>query len=74
METNKSEDKAASKPVNEQQNKPTKGHSSQGHAADSDETGSATNSKEPTLRSSTTDSSRMPKKSNDDLPTGGNIR
>ncbi|WP_114777455.1 YkvA family protein [Botryobacter ruber] len=33
-----------------------------------------TGSDEPTLRSATTDSSRSPKSSNDDLPTGGNIR
>ena len=30
--------------------------------------------KEPILRSSTTDSSRVPKNSIDDMPTGGNIR
>ena len=47
-------------------------HTSQGHTTGAP--GSATNSAEPALRSATTDSSRSPKNSNDDLPTGGNIR
>ncbi|WP_187264017.1 hypothetical protein [Pontibacter beigongshangensis] len=47
-------------------------HTSQGHSTGAK--GSATNSAEPTLRSATTDSSRVPKNSNDDLPEGGNIR
>lgn len=36
--------------------------------------GPASNSKEPTLRSATTDSSRTHKNPHDDLPTGGNVR
>jgi hypothetical protein len=36
--------------------------------------GSTTGNKEPTLRSSTTDSSRTHKNPNDDMPTGGNVR
>lgn len=54
------------------ENNPKSGHTSQGHTADAK--GSAISSKEPTLRSATTDSSRAAKNSNDDLPTGGNIR
>ncbi|WP_018476624.1 hypothetical protein [Pontibacter roseus] len=53
-------------------NKTIKGHTSQGHSTDAE--GSATNSKEPTLRSATTDSSRVAKNPHDDMPTGGNIR
>jgi len=52
---------------------PKKKHVSQGHPTD-EATGSATNTNEPSLRSSTTDSSRVPKNPNDDLPTGGNVR
>lgn len=62
---------------NKDQNKPdnqNKDHASQGHTAGSSQSGSGTASKEPTLRSVTTDSSRVHKNSNDDLPTGGNIR
>ncbi|PVY44133.1 YkvA family protein [Pontibacter virosus] len=43
-------------------------HASQGHG--SEETGHH----EPIVRSSTTDSSRMPKDPHDDIPDGGNIR
>lgn len=59
-------------PKNKKQEGPTKDHSSQGHSTDAK--GSATSSKEPTLRNSTTDSSREPKNPHDDMPTGGNIR
>lgn len=52
--------------------KPAKAHSSQGHTTDAK--GTATNMREPTLRSATTDSSRSPKNNNDEGPTGGNIR
>lgn len=52
--------------------KPTKEHSSQGHTTDAK--GTATNTREPTLRSATTDSSRSPKNANDEGPTGGNVR
>lgn len=55
-----------------QENTPKSEHTSEGHSTDAEE--SATNSKEPTLRSATTDSSRVPKNSNDDLPEGGNVR
>ncbi|MFD2246437.1 hypothetical protein [Pontibacter ruber] len=48
------------------------GHTSQGHTTEGE--GSATSSKEPTLRGSTTDSSRVHKNPHDDMPTGGNIR
>lgn len=55
-----------------QENTPKSGHISQGHSTNAERP--ATNSKEPTLRSATTDSSRAPKNNNDDLPEGGNIR
>jgi hypothetical protein len=45
---------------------------SQGHTEGED--GETTSNKEPTLRSATTDSSRVPKNPHDDMPTGGNIR
>lgn len=57
---------------NPQNKKPSGAHTAQGHAAD--EAGDATENKEPTLRSATTDSSRVPKNPHDDMPTGGNIR
>lgn len=53
-------------------NKPAKYHSSQGHATEGEGTGTSTH--EPTLRGATTDSSRVPKNSNDENPTGGNVR
>ena len=56
----------------EEKQQPDKKHTSQGHATDAK--GSATSSKEPTLRGSTTDSSRTHKNPHDDLPTGGNVR
>ena len=78
MKTNKADkDKARNKDhmQDEQpkgQHHPGKEHTSQGHTTDAK--GSATSSKEPTLRGSTTDSSRMHKNPHDDMPTGGNIR
>jgi len=54
------------------ESKPNPDHTSQGHTTDAK--GSATSSKEPTLRAATTDSSRTPKNPHDDMPTGGNIR
>ncbi|HEY4649967.1 MAG TPA: hypothetical protein VIG72_01070 [Pontibacter sp.] len=71
METNKKNEQAQNKASGSEQNKD---HASQGHAAGTQQTGSATGSKEPTLRSVTTDSSRVHKHRSDDLPTGGNIR
>ncbi len=41
---------------------------------DPETAGTGKANREPTLRSSTTDSSRMHKNSHDDMPTGGNIR
>jgi len=52
--------------------KPAKYHTSQGHATEGEGTGTSTH--EPTLRAATTDSSRVPKSSNDENPTGGNVR
>lgn len=52
--------------------KPSGSHPSQGHKTDAK--GTATTTGEPTLRSATRDSSRMPKSDNDEGPTGGNIR
>jgi hypothetical protein len=57
---------------NPQNKKPSGAHPSAGQATD--EAGDATDNKEPTLRSATTDSSRVPKNPHDDMPTGGNIR
>ncbi|MBC5994848.1 hypothetical protein [Pontibacter cellulosilyticus] len=74
MKTNKA-DKNNDKMQGKQpkgQNHPNKDHTSQGHSTDAQ--GSATSSKEPTLRGSTTDSSRTHKNPHDDLPTGGNVR
>lgn len=56
----------------EDNTKPAKEHSSQGHTTDAK--GTATSTREPTLRSATTDSSRSPKNANDEGPTGGNVR
>ena len=56
----------------ENQDKPGADHSSQGHTTDAE--GSATSTREPTLRAATTDSSRVPKNENDERPTGGNVR
>ncbi|QCR23809.1 hypothetical protein [Pontibacter sp. SGAir0037] len=56
----------------EEGNHPSRQHSSQGHTTDAK--GTATNTREPTLRSATRDSTRMPKSDNDEGPTGGNIR
>lgn len=55
-----------------QQNEPDNKHASQGHSTDAK--GTATNTREETQRSATTDSSRSPKNSTDDGPTGGNVR
>ncbi|WP_162055506.1 hypothetical protein [Pontibacter pamirensis] len=63
METNDKE---------QEQNKPDSNHSSQGHKTDAK--GTVTNTRESTLRSATTDSTRAPKKSTDEGPTGGNVR
>ncbi|MBF9251691.1 hypothetical protein I2I11_00125 [Pontibacter sp. 172403-2] len=57
-----------------EEGKPMGKHTSQGHATDENDKGTATNTNEATLRAATTDSSRMPKNTNDDGPTGGNIR
>lgn len=51
---------------------PNKAHTSQGHTTDED--GTVAGNPEPTLRGSTTDSSRTHKNPHDDMPTGGNIR
>lgn len=56
----------------QEQNKPQDNHSSQGHKTDAK--GTVTNTRESTLRSATTDSTRVPKKETDDGPTGGNVR
>ncbi|WP_242921162.1 hypothetical protein [Pontibacter liquoris] len=45
-----------------------------GRAANQTHQGTEPHPHEPILRSATTDSSRMPKNSTDDGPTGGNIR
>lgn len=55
------------------QSKPAAGHSSKGHATDAKDT-TATSTMQPTLRSATTDSSRLPKNEKDERPTGGNVR
>lgn len=65
METNKKEQ-------DNEENKPKDSHSSQGHKTDAK--GTVTNTREETLRSATTDSTRVSKKSTDDGPTGGNVR
>ncbi|ARS36832.1 hypothetical protein [Pontibacter actiniarum] len=54
------------------QNDPKAKHSSQGHSTDAK--GAATNTREETMRSATTDSSRQSKKNTDEGPTGGNVR
>ncbi|AKD02617.1 hypothetical protein POKO110462_08925 [Pontibacter korlensis] len=51
---------------------PNAKHSSQGHSTDVK--GTVTNTREATLRSATTDSTRVPKKDSDEGATGGNIR
>lgn len=56
----------------QKKNKPSQQHSSQGHKTDAK--GTVTSTREKTLRSATTDSSRIPKKETDDRPTGGNNR
>ncbi|NEM96073.1 hypothetical protein [Pontibacter burrus] len=58
----------------EEQKKPAADSASQGHATKPQGTGHTTANKEPTLRSVTTDSSRVHKHRGDDLPSGGNIR
>ena len=45
-------------------------HSSHGHSTGAESTAAS----EPNLRSATTDSSRAPKSSNDEGPTGGTVR
>ena len=60
------------KDENQEQQKPKDSHSSQGHKTDAK--GTVTNTREETLRSATTDSTRANKKSTDDGPTGGNVR
>lgn len=45
-----------------------------GSASDATAQGHAAKSKEPIARAVTTDSSRVPKNPNDDVPAGGNIR
>ncbi|MFD3001336.1 hypothetical protein ACFS7Z_13255 [Pontibacter toksunensis] len=65
METN-------DKNKDQEQNEPKDKHSSQGHKTDAK--GTVTNTREETLRSATTDSTRAPKKGTDDGPTGGNVR
>ncbi|WP_266203350.1 hypothetical protein [Pontibacter kalidii] len=73
MEANK---KDRGKKARDQQeapeDKPQAKHTSQGHGTDAK--GTVTNTNEETLRSATTDSSRAPKSSNDEAPTGGNVR
>ena len=62
---------------NDKQEKPQGKNTAGKHILQNHYTGASASesySPEPTMRSATTDSSRMPKNSNDDLPTGGNIR
>ncbi|WP_347157350.1 hypothetical protein [Pontibacter chitinilyticus] len=56
------------------QNGPDKPHSAPGNAAGTKEDGAAPSTDKTTVRAATTDSSRMPKNSNDEGPTGGNVR
>lgn len=57
---------------NNDQDQPRKQHSSEGHTTDA--RGVVSNTRESTLRSATTDSTRVPKKGTDEGATGGNIR
>jgi len=69
-----SKNSAQGEPGSGKEDKPTGKHASQGHSTEANDKGTATNTNETTLRAATTDSSRMPKNSNDDGPTGGNVR
>lgn len=71
-EASQSTDTQAGAGENRDENQPPGEHSSQGHATDAK--GTATSTREPTLRTATTDSSRAPKNNNDEGPTGGNVR
>ncbi|MBC5774315.1 hypothetical protein H8S95_09605 [Pontibacter sp. KCTC 32443] len=56
------------------ENKTTGKQNSKGQNTDPETAGTGAANKEPTLRSYTTDSSRVHKNSHDDMTTGGNIR
>ncbi|MBB6609877.1 hypothetical protein H7F15_02400 [Pontibacter sp. Tf4] len=64
METNKKDKDQQNKPNTQPQNK----------EQDPEVAGTGKANREPTLRASTTDSSRVPKNRHDDMTTGGNIR
>jgi hypothetical protein len=60
------------KPDNKNENKTTDQQNKK--PVDPETAGTGKANKEPTLRASTTDSSRVPKNRHDDMTTGGNIR
>lgn len=64
METNNKNENARDNSKDQAKNK----------TQDPETAGDGKTNKEPTLRSVTTDSSRVHKHRNDDLPSGGNIR